>query len=65
MTPEEKAAYINNQVACMLAEMYGMIAENSLHAAINGTLLHSKEDFMALPYTYNITHADVIGYLGQ
>ncbi len=63
MTREEKVAYINSQIACMLAEMEGMKAANAHCAVFNETPVHSEQDFLDLPVRYGVTHNQVLGYL--
>ncbi len=62
MTPEQQAAYIVAQAACMHAEIEGMRSEN-LAAAVNSEPPpYRKADFDALPVRYGLHHNAVIGY---
>jgi len=58
-----QAAYVNSQVACMLAEMNGMIAENALaikHPRSDFPLPFTLQDFMALQEKYCVGHNAVL-----
>lgn len=60
-----RVAYINAQVACMLAELEAMKAENNKRDNNNLSAAYSEEDFRMLPDRYGIGHNQVIGYLGH
>lgn len=62
MTPEQQAAYIFAQSACMLAEMEGMKAANAERTRHDCPPLYSMEDFDALPNKYGVHHNTVIGW---
>ncbi len=62
MTPEQQAAYIIAQAACMHAEMEGMKAENARRSAGQAPLRYSEVDFEALPARYGIDHNAVVGF---
>jgi len=61
MTPEQQAAYIIAQSACMLAELEAMKASNAMPFAGTQTILYSPADFEALPGRYGLHHNAVIG----
>jgi len=62
MTPEQQAAYIIAQSACMHAEIEGMRSAN-LAAAVNADLPpFKKEDFDALPARYGLDHNSVVSF---
>jgi hypothetical protein len=62
MTPEQQAAYINSQVACMLAELEAMKARNALTQSLGLSQVYSEADFLALPDKHGVHHNAVIGY---
>jgi hypothetical protein len=62
MTPEQQAAYIISQSACMLAEMEAMKATNAMPFAGTQTILYSPADFEALPTKYGVHHNAVVGW---
>lgn len=64
MTPEEKAAFINSQVACALIEMEAMKAENAACAIRCETPAYGAHAFRALIDKYTITHKHISRYLG-
>jgi hypothetical protein len=61
MTPEQQAAYILSQVACMQAELAAMQVANQAAGSV-GTLKYSEQDFLDLPLKYGVHHNAVIGY---
>lgn len=56
MTPEQTAAYINGRVAAMLAEIYGMVAENEQRLHLGQSMAYVKDDFDKLAEKYGLTH---------
>ena len=63
MTLEERAAYINSQVACALIEMEGMKAENMQRAHLGQSMAYSDTSFIALIERYGIGYNAVLSYL--
>lgn len=61
MTNEQKAAYVNAQVASMLVEMEAMKATNVHEAMQNCTPKYQEKHFLALPEKYGVDHNKVIG----
>lgn len=57
MTSEQKAAYVNAQMACALIEMEGMKAANAQHPEAQP---HAKEDFDKVILKYGIHHNGVV-----
>lgn len=63
MTPEQKAAFINAQAACMLAELEAMKAFNHFRMSIGMALAYDEEAFLALPDKYGLGHNTVYAFL--
>ena len=63
MTPEEICTYINAQTACMLAEMYGMVADNEQRLHRGESMAWMKEDFVSLAEKYCLTHNQIISQI--
>lgn len=61
MTNEQKAAYINAQVASMLVEMEAMKVENVLRSIKGFVPKYDGGDFLALPEKYGVHHNAIIG----
>jgi len=61
MTDEQKAAYVNAQTACALAEIEGMKAENWMRERRGQTIAYGEEEFLAVPIKYGLHHNDTIG----
>lgn len=59
MTPEQKAAYINAQVACALAEIEAMKAANRQREIQGYTPAYGEEAFAAVPDRYGISNNHV------
>lgn len=60
MTDEQRAAYIMAQVACALAAVAGMQAENSRCAIKGEPPTYGRKDFDEIPSTYGIHHNAVL-----
>ena len=63
MTDNEKAAYINSQVACAMIKAMGMQATNQQRVFEGVSIDYSMADFANLELEYQIGCNDVIGYL--
>ena len=61
MTPEQKAAYINGQVACALIEMESMKAENEAAKLRGDPPGYLRDDFLELIEKYAIAHNSTLG----
>ena len=61
MTPEQRAAYINGQVACALIEMEGMKAENQAAKFRGDPPGYGRNDFLLLIEKYAIAHNSTLG----
>jgi len=48
MTPEERAAFIMAQAACLNAEVAGMVAENTYREMRGETIAFSEDAFVAV-----------------
>ena len=64
-TIEQRAAYINAQVACAQIEAMGMIAENMQAQQEGRNMVYHYHDFTALANKYGIHHNAVLTYLGE
>jgi hypothetical protein len=56
MNDEQKAAYLNSQVACALIEMAAMKAANSFREMQGYTIAYGEEAFHELITKYGIHH---------
>jgi hypothetical protein len=65
MNENERAAYIQSQVACALIEMEAMKAANWMREMQGHTIAYGEEAFNNLVVKYGIGHNDVIGYLNK
>jgi len=63
MTPEQKAAFVNSQVACALIEAMGMKAENQQRTHLGQSIAYGEEAFAALIEKYGIHHNAVHQYI--
>lgn len=55
MTPEQKAAFINAQVAMLNARVAGMVAENQMRLARGETIAYADDSFAVLEREYEGT----------
>jgi hypothetical protein len=64
MTPEQQAAYIFSQTACMQVELAAMQAANMAAESDPGCLAlpHAPDDFRALPLRYGVHHNAIVGW---
>jgi hypothetical protein len=62
MTPEQKAAFINSQVACALIEAAAMTAENQQREAVGHSMAYNEEAFLGLIDSYGISHNKVVEF---
>lgn len=58
-----RVAFVQAQVACMLAELEGMKAANREAAASGRSPDYHPSDFFALPDRYTVGHNAVIAFL--
>lgn len=63
MTSEERAAFINSQVACALIELAGMQAENGIRRQVGNSPAYQEDNFLALQMKYLIGHNEVLTFL--
>jgi hypothetical protein len=63
MTPEQRAAFLMSQVACMQATLAGMQARNMADRAAGRPVTHQPHEFDALPDQYGLGHNSAITYL--
>ena len=63
MTPEQKATFVQSQVACALIEVEAMKAENSQCTNTSLPPTYSQMDFLALIEKYQIGHDAVLSLL--
>ena len=57
----EAIAYVNGQVACALAEVEGMKAENAQRTLRGESMAYVYDDFVAIIDKYCISHNGVLG----
>lgn len=62
-TIDARIAYINSQVACMLARLEAMKAENQTRAARGKSQAYTETDFNDLPNVFGVHHNAVVGFL--
>lgn len=63
MTPEQKAAYVNAQVACAMIEAMGMQAENMGRVHRGTAMAYNDEHFSALIEKYGLHHNAIHEYV--
>lgn len=56
MTPEQAAAYVNSQVACMMATLAAMHEENRERELQGHTHAHDHAAFLDLPNNFGVHH---------
>ena len=61
MTPEERAAYVMAMVACAMAEIAGMQAENQYRKHRGEVVAYREDAFAAVADKYGIHHNAVLG----
>lgn len=62
MTPEQKAAYIFSQAACMLARLEAMKQENA-ECAVRNIIVYDHTQFDLLPQEFGLTSNQVIAFM--
>jgi len=62
VTPEQKAAYIQAQAACAMADIAGMQAENTYRENRGETTAYDEASFAEIPNRYGIHHNAVVGF---
>lgn len=65
MNNQSRCAFVHAQVACALAEIEGMRAENLVRAQQDLAPAYREADFIAIQNKYLIGHNAVIDYLGE
>ena len=60
MDETAKAAYIMSQVACMNAEVSGMVAENQCRLQRGEAVAYTEDSFVALIDHYGLSHNAVL-----
>lgn len=65
MTSEQSAAYVHAQVACVMAELFSMLAANTERQQRGLSPAYDEEAFMALQERYCVDHNAVIGIFQQ
>ena len=63
MTPEQKAAYIQAQAACAMAEIAGMQAENMQREHRGESMAYVEDDFAQVIEKYSIHHNAVVEWM--
>jgi hypothetical protein len=62
MTPEQRAAYVQAQCICALADIEAMKAENAIRAHKGAVPAYNSTAFYAVQSQYMISHNDVIAF---
>lgn len=65
MDQNARVAFVNAQVACMLAELEAMKAENRQREIAGHPPAYGNEAFMSLQERYLVGHNAVISYLRE
>ena len=65
MTPEQKAAYVMAQAACLIAETLGMQAENMQREHRGESMAFVTKDFEDAILKYGVHHNGVISLFHQ
>lgn len=60
MTPEQKCAYVMAQAACLIAETFGMHAENMQREHRGESMAYTTKDFENAIIRYGVHHNGVI-----
>lgn len=63
MNPEQRAAFLNSQVACALAEIAGMQAENQARAYLGQSPAYQEDSFAQISGRYGIDHNSALTLL--
>lgn len=64
MYPEQRAAFINSQTACMLVELEAMRAANRERESNGFSPAYGEDEFLALITRYGLHHNAVVSFLG-
>lgn len=62
MTPEQKAAFINSKVACLNAELQGMIIANAEARGTGNPKPYGEPDFLQLADKYELGQNAVLKF---
>jgi len=65
MTEDQKAVFIQSQIACAMIACMGMQAENQNRIQQGKSVAYCDKDFFALKTEYGISHNDVLNYFYQ
>ena len=65
MTPEQKAAYVMGQAACLIAEVFGMQAENMQREHRGESMAFVEKDFKDAIVRYGVHHNGVLSLFHQ
>ena len=60
MDPEQRAAYVNAQAACCMAEALGMISENMMRISEGKSVAYDHSAFCSLIERYGVHHNAVV-----
>lgn len=63
MNENQKAAFVQSQVACAMIEAMGMQAENEQRKITGNSMAFDQIAFLDLIDRYKIGHNDVLNYL--
>ncbi len=65
MKAEERAAFVNSQVACALIEAMGMYVENKQREYLDQPMIYGENDFLMIITRYGIDQDTVRTNLGD
>ena len=65
MDQASKIVYINSQIACFVAEIEGMKAENAERALAGFSPAYTHKEFVELPAQYGLSHNQVVQFLSE
>ena len=65
MISEERAAFINSQVACALIDLAGMQAENTARQILGQAPAYQEDSFQVMMRKYLIEHNEVLTFFQQ
>ena len=65
MTPEQKAAYVIAQTACMMVTLEAMRLENADCERYGRPRTYGPSDFSALPETFGVHHNAVVTFFSE
>ena len=65
MTPEQKAAFVIAQAACMNAELEAMKAANIDRLERGYSTAYGEDEFLSIPAKYGLEHNTVVAFFQE